>query len=372
MLAQVLEGLGTPDMGKVAAAARAPREAGALFEAGYVLIEQSYPGFAATVLSHAVALAPEDERTLAELATAFEMFGDYTAAALALGSRPAALADSFLLSYLEAFLSALAGDLELLERSAEGLLARAADDTQRFMAERLVGIARRAARAKGVVPLDLEDARGWHAVLFGGLQLNRVPGGSKGRGAMMVDDHATCRAAIERLAVTLKALGIEPARVFVLRDEPSAAALALAVSRVLGIKAENWPEGGSDEPGLIPIYDLKMVSTAIENTLRQHRPGQILWERFAAWTTEARFVADLTDTFAQAMTPPWGRVHAGSDGLMPDVWADAIADAERGDGAIDPTVARLGGALDRALGAAAAGVWRDSGLRLKRWPWGVR
>ena len=58
------------------------------------------------------------------------------------------------------------------------------------------------------------------------------------------------------------------------------------------IPAEPWSESRAAEPGLIVVYNLAALDGDLLKSLREHRPGQILWAHASCWTSEPPFAAD--------------------------------------------------------------------------------
>src|SRR5262249_55251727 len=144
--------------------------------------------------------------------------------------------------------------------------------------------------------------RGWHFVLTGGLLLHLSPYGfdvMRGRYAFVQDSEATCLEGIRRLEAVLGALELGPPRVLVLEDRASAI-LGHAAAEVLRLPVASWP---SDEPGLIVAYDLASLGDL--QSLREYRPGQILWGHASCWTEVQPVAADFV-TFLHQQNRPIG------------------------------------------------------------------
>ena len=144
-------------------------------------------------------------------------------------------------------------DLQRLQEQDEHFAALSA---------RIIRMLRRADALSGHVPLDSRDLRGWHMVITSGLLLHVSPHGfdegMNGRYAFVQDTPELCLEGIERVKAVLAALEIAPPRIFAL-PERSSSILAQATARILDCPLESWPDGGSEEPGLIVAYDLALL-----------------------------------------------------------------------------------------------------------------
>jgi len=285
-----------------------PDDVQALYNLGYELIEQDLPGIAATALTRANLLFPNQEPILTELAVALESDQRCHEAARVLREVPDLIEESFFCRYLLAYNTLMTGDLDEPRQLLPRLL-QADDADQRFMARRIEGMLVRADAVHGVTPLDNMDLRGWHFVITGGLLLHLSPfgfdEGMRGRYAYTQDSPDRCLEGLRRLAALLDDWQIRPARVWRLQDVDSAA-LALAAGQVLGCPVEPWPDGGSEGEGLVVVYDLATLADETVETLREHRPGQVLWSHASCWTQEPPFAADLITYLHQYNVSPWG------------------------------------------------------------------
>lgn len=285
-----------------------PDDVQALYDLGYELIEQGFPGIAATALTRANLLFPNQEQILTELACALERDQRCHDAARVLRDVPDLIEDSFFCRYLLAYNTLMTGDLNEPRQHLPRLL-QAEDSDQRLMAQRIEGMLVRADVVRDATPLDSTDLRGWHFVVSGGLLLHLSPfgfnDGMSGRYAYTQDGPDRCLEGIRRLASVLDDWQLRPSRIWRLEDTDSAA-LALAAGQILGCPVEPWPAGGSQDEGLIPVYDLSMLGDETIETLLEHRPGQVLWSHASCWTQEPPFVGDLTTYLHQYNVSPWG------------------------------------------------------------------
>jgi len=358
-----------------------PDNAQALYELGYELIEQGLPGIAATALTRANLLVPNQEPILIELAVA--LGGDQRCfeAVRVLREAPEVVEQSFLCRYLLAYNTLMSGDLDEPRRLLPRLLQTENPD-QQTAARRIEGMLLRADTVRTVTPLDENDLRGWHFVVTGGLLLHLSPygfeEGMRGRYAFTQDDPARCLEGIRRLAAVLDCWQLHPARIWRLEDTDSAA-LALAGGQILGCPVEPWPAEGSRDEGLIVAYDLATLADKTLAALHPHRPGQVLWAQAACWTQEPPFAADLTTYLYQYNVSPWGerlRVNPESreTETLPastapaEARAAAVVAAELEANALEdvPSLVALAQAMRGLTGDHAAGALRQSGPRRRQ------
>ncbi len=356
---------------------------GALYSLGYELIDQGLPAIAATVLAEAHRLAPDNVEILTELCAALERSTLYADACRYLKAAPELVQRSFLCSYLLAFNSLMSGDLKTTRRLLPEL-QRLQEQDEHFSAlsARIIRMLRRADTLSGHTPLDTRDLRGWHMVITSGLLLHVSPHGfdegMNGRYAFVQDTLELCLEGIERVKAVLEALEITPPRIYAL-PERSSLILAQATARMLDCPLENWPDGGSDKPGLIVAYDLALLDEDILPTLAQHHPGQMLWNHASCWTEDQPVGGDLTTFLYQVNYEPWGErmgidqkqqmVMEPADERDPTVIAGEIVAATLEPGILDdlPALIKLTHAAAATTGEAAPGLLCAGGRRKKQW-----
>ncbi|GHO97882.1 hypothetical protein KSF_079300 [Reticulibacter mediterranei] len=357
---------------------------GALYSLGYELIDQGLPAIAATVLAEAHRLAPNNVEILTELCAALERSTLYADACRYLKAAPEVLQHSFLCSYLLAFNSLMSGDLKTTRRLLPDL-QRLQEQDEHFAAlsARIIRMLRRADALSGHAPLDTRDLRGWHMVITSGLLLHVSPHGfdegMNGRYAFVQDTLELCLEGIERVKAVLAALEITPPRIFALPERGSSI-LAQATARILDCPLENWPDGGSEEPGLIVAYDLALLDEDLLPTLLQHHPGQILWNHASCWTEDQPISGDLTTFLYQVNYEPWGeRIRVDQEQQQaitepPDERDEAIIAAEIVSATLEPgtlddlpALIELARAAAATTGEAAPGLLCSGGRRKKQW-----
>ena len=349
--------------------AERPDDVDALYHAGFGLVENDLPGFAATLLGRAAAIAPAELRVLTERVTALELLGAYRDAATAAATRHPALADSFLARYLHAFEAGLAGDLAPARAARDWLEAHAADEAERFMAQRISGWTDRADALCGAMESPPEgDLARWHALLFGGVVLAVAPEGAPGsagagRFGLREDRAEDVRRAVDAVGAVLAGLERAPERVYRL-DERRSRILAAVAGASWGVPVAVW-SAEARAPGVVVAWDLRKLPSEERDALRQSVPGEVLWDHACAWTVEARLTADLTSAVSQGTLPAWD-----PDEEVPEAEVVrallAVAAPEP-----DAEGVRRATALARALGPSG-GPLRAHGERPKRWPWGMR
>lgn len=370
-------------------AARDPEDPDALFALGNQLVEYSLHGIAATVLSRAHALAPEREPILTELVGALSGSHHHQDACRVLLEAGTIVDESFLCRYLLAYSALMTGDVEEPRRLLPGLdeMARADPGPNHSflcMADQIRQMLARAAALEGVSPLSEQDLRGWHFVVSGGLLLHLSPygfhEGMNGRYAYTHDSEARCLMGLRRLAAVLAAWKAAPPHVYVLPHRESAA-LAHAAARVLGLPTALWPDGGSEAPGIIVVYDLDALPGDLLQTLYPQHPGQVLFCHAACWTAEPPFVADITTYLYQTNKTPWesglNPYADDDDGNDPPATRDdsrvedlaaKIVSAALEDGALAdlPALVEVATAMAKVTGDAVAGAFRGAGNRRRQ------
>lgn len=277
----------------------------ALFDLSYELYEESQHGLAATLLSRANRIEPQDAHIIPELVSNLEELMMNGEARRILLEAKDLLDESVLCRYLLAYNSLMTGNLEEPFEILQTLQDVEEEDLKAIV-ESFEGMLNRAKHLKDARPLDNKDLRGWHAVLNGSLLLHYSPFGDdamNGRYAYMSDSYALCREGIERVGEVIKEAGIKIPCIYSLENR-SSKILALATSELLGIPLKQW--NGDSEPGLIVVYDIEEIES--EDTIIQiadHRPGQVLWVHASCWTYPFPFSPDITTFLYQMKTTPW-------------------------------------------------------------------
>jgi hypothetical protein len=279
----------------------------ALYDLGYDLIEYGLPEISSTILIRANTIAPGYPGIVCELVCALEKDSLHVEACHILKAAPQLLVDNFICRYLLAFNSIMIGDLIEAQQILPSLQT-SEDETEIFMATRIVGILQRAELLKGYSTLDWQDLRGWHYVLTDSLLLHISTAGfnegMNGRYAYVQDRYSLIREGMERLIAVLNTWEIKISQVFVLPDRNSAI-LAHSIAKILDCPTVKWSNIEYDSPGLIVAYDLgKLESDLLEQLVDRH-PGQFLWSHAICWTEDIPFAADLTTYLYQFNTAPW-------------------------------------------------------------------
>lgn len=363
-------------------------DATALYNVGFELVGQAQSGMAATVLSRARLLKPDDEAILTELVVALERDQNYETALHYLNETPSIVENSFVNLYQKAWISIQIGDLETA-REAGPRLKREANDMGHerydFMAKRVDKVIRRAEAVDGLSKLDKEDLRGWHYALGGGILLHVSPYGQEvmhGRYCWIQDTNALIHEGIQKIQLILRQQEVNPPRIFALPAHKSTI-LAHALSQALDCPLVHWPEGGSHEPGIIVAYDLEEIDEEVHYAISAQRyPGQVLWAHSVCWTSPEPCIPapEFVTYLRQHYVSPWevGLRSQADEADEPDTRKDLdlaalnieelaskIRAAELGHDALDdvPTILALAGAArfgrdpDDAAGPPARGLF---------------
>jgi tetratricopeptide (TPR) repeat protein len=289
----------------VKTAAENPDDTRVLFKLGYELVDQHLYDFAASVLKRAYGLHRHPD-ILAELALSLEYLKRSEEACQLLKEAPDFLEKNFVLRYLLAFNSIMAGDLEEPGRRLPELDPGTNLDYQ-AMAQRIKNMLARAELIKPITALDRQDLRGWHFVITGGVLLHLSPYGKEvmnGRYALIQDSPSLIKEGLVRLKAVLEDWEQAIPGVWCMPDKGSQI-LGQVTADFLGVPLEKYPEEGKAEPGLLVTYDLRKISKEQLQTLKDYRPGQILWNYAANWTTKQPVAGDLTTYLYQTNIPLW-------------------------------------------------------------------
>ncbi len=371
----------------LALAARGLDDVQPLYDLGYELIEQELYDLAANVLARAVERRRDLPGLLSELVAALERDGQHAEACKWLRKAPALTDREYVLRYLLAWNTAMAGDLDGVRAQMAGL-SSTSNSNEAVMLERLRALLDRADGIKGASPLDGDDLRGWHFVLHGSVLLRVSPHGFKegmrGRYAITQDSELRCREAIERMTLALSAMGVEVPRVFSLPDRDSTI-LAIAAARALDVPMEEWDSDTTADPGLIVAYDLGAAGPDLLTQLQPHRPGQVLWEHATRWVVDRPVAADLVTYAYQYNVAPWAEravvdtktgeaVRTAADDSPPELIGARIAALPMPEADLHDREALVAFASACAsvthAGEPAAGALRDQGLRPRQWTGG--
>ena len=214
----------------VVAAADAPHDPDALFQAGYQLIDVGLPEHAVAPLATALAITP-DAQTALELIAALEAAESYEQiVTLFTTGYPWAQDLGHPAVGLFAHAAAMSGNMELVrtlwpkvppDEAGWGLLQDAIERLHRYDA------VKRAGRPSGE-----DDLRAWDAVLYGTLVLTAHDRPMNGRDGVIWDDSASFKAALGVFRETLDRAGRQPRWVQFVPDRDSVV-LAHVLARLL-------------------------------------------------------------------------------------------------------------------------------------------
>jgi tetratricopeptide (TPR) repeat protein len=369
LFADISSGLGATEFsGTIRRVASDPDDVNSLYDFGYEAYEEGLFGPAATALARANLLAPGQTGILSELASCLEHAGWNEEAARVLRDSGVAKADP-LLQYLLGFNSLMCGNLEEAEELLPGI-SDGENPNLPYMAKQLETMVH---RSKALQPTDL---RGWHLSLNAGVLLHLSPygfnEGMNGRYAFIQDSYSICLEGLGLLSRSLERLGRTVPRVYMIGDR-SSEILARAAAEWFKCPLEPWP---GDKPGLIVVYDPSEIQDeGTFESLKAHRPGQVLWAHACDWVQPFPFTPDVTTFLYQSNTAPWGgQLVVGEEGASevgePDespaddlakeiLEADQETTTEGGTDSLDALLKKA-----RTLPAElAAGALRDDGQR---------
>lgn len=287
-----------------------------LYDLGFEMVGVRQYGVASTLLGWSFA-AEASEDTLTELIVSLEREGHFDAAMAYLksnsSSNRAIVQDSFVCIYQMAWIGIQMGDLAPAFAKADWLLEKCKDmghDRYVSMAKRIAIVTQRAQRIKAVSSLPLDDLRGWHYVLNGGLLLHVSPHRQDvmhGRYARLQDSLGLCLEAAKKIRLVVQQQEIDIPQVFVLPD-PKSSLLAQTLAKVLECECTPWVKG-CEEPGILAVYDMEQLEEeGLFYTLYERgHPQQFLWAHAVCWTSTEPCVpaADFVTLLHQSHTSPW-------------------------------------------------------------------
>ena len=125
-----------------------------------------------------------------------------------------------------------------------------------------------------------------------------------GRYAYVQDCFNKCRVGLARLEMILQANAIPAERIYAMPDR-SSRILATAASQLFGVPLEDWPDGGTHQPGIIVAYDVTSIPHELLPSLAEHRSGQVLYSHALCWTQTTPIAPDVTSVLYQTLIEPW-------------------------------------------------------------------
>jgi len=147
-----------------------------LYDLAYKLYEHGANGIAATLLSRANYIEPENFDIITELAVNLEVLMLNDEACKILSEAKNLLNSNDFCRYLYAFNSLMTGNLDVPYQILPSIEFSHENDFK-SIAIRLKGMLNRASILKRIRPLDNKDLRGWHMVLNGAFLLHLSPFG---------------------------------------------------------------------------------------------------------------------------------------------------------------------------------------------------
>ena len=286
-----------------------PNDVDALYDLAYYLYEESAHSIAATFLSRANKIKPQDEKILSELVVNLEFMMMNQEACNLLTEAKEVLETSEFCRYLLGFNRIMTGNIDETKKLLLTIQDSQDKDIQ-FMANSLKGMIARASFLRSSSSLDNTDLRGWHMVLNGSILLHLSPfgidDGMNGRYAYISDSYSLCRQGIDRLKSVIDTAKIKIPCILSLPDR-SSRILAMATSKIFKKPFKVWDEVDIHAEGLIVAYDLNEIfSDEIIHDIADHRIGQILWVHASCWTYPFPFAPDITTYLYQQNNSPWG------------------------------------------------------------------
>ncbi|MET9886116.1 hypothetical protein ABZZ20_23865 [Streptomyces sp. NPDC006430] len=324
LVARLAEGAGFTDLSEASTALVArPGKADQLYQFGYACVERGIPALAVPALKEALRLTlapPAPERTglfrrkpkqqsdpklttrrvLLELVTSLERDERHVEALALLREHDALLSD-WPDRYLTVYNALMSGQIHMAQQVFDAL-----STPEGLWIEPGQRVARMLERAAALPPTGIQDLRGWHHVLTGGLLSTLSPHGFEqgmtGRWAYVQDDFDSCRHGLERLRTVLQASGRKPASIGLLPDRGSRA-LGLAAAHLLDVPASPYQPGTPN--ALVVAYDLNECDPALVAALRERAVGELLFEHATCWTETPAATADVSTLLAQSVSAPW-------------------------------------------------------------------
>lgn len=332
----------------------------------------SAAGIGAMLLARAARLAPDDGDLLADLALALLDNRLYNDAVGRLQRAPDLLDRPHRARYALAWAYLHLGQLEDA-RTQWALALPPAEEADQRPFHTIDGILQRCAACNLVTELSQHDLRGWNFAFNGSYLLHRSSFGGdqmNGRYAFVHDSDALCMEGILRLVAVLDACNLS-VRLVYFTPEYESAVLAMAAARYLGCECMEWPEAGSEEAGLIVIYDSDIIDREVLETMVDHHPGQFIWVHAQTWMRDIPVGPDFITYLHETNISPWA---TSDDPFLPqdEPEAASIADAARrileaglaADALADlPDLCRWVGELPALPEEHAAGALRTQGTR---------
>lgn len=347
----------------LAAAAAAPDDPNAIFEAASQLVERHSPRLASALLTRAWHAHPTQWKLLHELVAALELQGRH-AVAVALLREPAAQPDAgFLVRYLYAFNSILVDDVTTARQVTRALDPRG-NDRHEFMVARLEDLLRRADFV-GAITGDRER----QFVHTGSLLI------SPPVVAELEETWGDYGANLAALRDVLRAIDRVPTRVVSFHGErKDTVARAAATIFDVPFAQQYLPDG----EGLFITDNLAGHQADISAALRAHQPRQLYYAHFATTERELPVAADAIGTrAADAIIVPWDRwtrldyTRADRPSGPPTESAEQLAAIMVEQATPRADLAALIAFARRAHDARLLALSRDRGSRERLWVWPV-
>lgn len=352
--------------------AMAPHEVELLHLLASAMPRVNAAGIGAMMLDRATRIAPHDGTMVAALGSTLLDTRLYLEAVRRLTQNANILRETPQARYVLVWAYLHLG--QLADARAQWSLVDAPEDPHDNFTYRTVeGVLQRCDAYEQVATLTPSDLRGWNFAFNGSFLLHRSTAGVEqmnGRYSFLNDSEALCHEGIQRLAAVLDACNLAVSRVFTVAEHDSQV-LATATARYLNCDLVEWPEQGSDEAGLIVIYDPAKIHPAMLHTMVTHHPGQLLWVHTISWMEDMPLGPDFITHLHEVVISPWqerapefehfGEQKRGTFGeLAADILNAEVADDQLAD---LPELCRWISALPRLPEIHAAGAMRLGGTR---------
>jgi len=311
IFARISEHFAPPEfVDKVRAVVETPNDIQVLYDFGYLMYEEGQPGIGATALARADELAPGTAAVVSELVTCLESCNQCQMAVEILKKYPELTSKGFFPAYQLAFNGTMAGDLSVARAAFATLPSLSSgDENEQFMMGRIERFLNRADRIHAVSTLGLDDLRGWHYVLSGGIitQLSAFgyPDPMGGRFAMIQDSYDMIRVGVENLKRIVEQKSVPVESVTAINDRGSQI-VASVVGSLLKLPVRQWSPSDSQSKTIVVAYDLSLIDDLTPyQQLRDRSPGQLLFSHAFCWVRSCPIAADVVSILHQYNNAPW-------------------------------------------------------------------
>ncbi len=282
-----------------------------LLDVAQRLTEQTLTAPAATLLTHALQLAPQRSDVLENLIHALAEVGRHSDAIAAWSKARSSGPPPDSLALQLARSAAHAGDFGVLRQALAVVesTGRPHDEV-----DFLRGVlARSSALQSGA--LDLSEARAWHFRYTGSILLQKSASdtAANARRATAAESAATYKFGIVGVREVLSAWEWSPDRIVALGGR-SSQVLARATASMLDLPLVEWRSDAVDVSGLLVAHSVDDLSSEVLHQLETPHPGQMLWLHEIALTCTPQLVPDVVTQICERSDPRWSRLAAATGG----------------------------------------------------------